>query len=335
QYIAFKFYPRDSNRRINALRSFADIVERSLGSFTQSVGLLSYTFLRQTGHDRIVVPMVDFEFNTSIRKFRNRLCSTEEHFSLNLSMLLQWSPYKTKTKLMKQFDDIGQHGTKIIIYSLWFTDDGEMELDCESDAEDIRLPGAPKVDEKYLSILYLRVPEHFRIILRGQVVKHHNIADDMKDPEFILYKPQIGPNSEGVVVTTIGFLKEAPHVNIHGFSVYHKNRLIMPFWRVLSQNNSRGRGVVDEKSLESVLEANFIEPTHNKQDFEKTIVFQKLEILLKDMTLEYWDFHYGLIGYQQLRKKPQTPKLPKASNEKFSNEMSRFLTYDSSSAGSE
>ncbi|KAI3982393.1 hypothetical protein MKX01_041231, partial [Papaver californicum] len=47
------------------------------------------------------------------------------------------------------------------------------------------------------------------------------------------------------------------------------------------------------------------------------------------------DFHYGLIGYQQLRKKPQTQKLPKASNEKFSNEMSRFPTYDSSSAGSE
>ncbi|KAI3987500.1 hypothetical protein MKX01_011637, partial [Papaver californicum] len=78
-------------------------------------------------------------------------------------MLLQWSPYKTKTKLMKQFDDIGQHGTKIIIYNLWFTDDGEMELDCESDAEvflswydyacltclqDIRLPGAPKVAKK-------------------------------------------------------------------------------------------------------------------------------------------------------------------------------------------
>lgn len=37
-----------------------------------------------------------------------------------------------------------------------------------------------------------------------------------------------------------------------------------------------------------VLEANFIEPTHNKQDFEKTPVFQKLEARLKEMTLEYW-----------------------------------------------
>lgn len=29
------------------------------------------------------------------------------------------------------------------------------------------------------------------------------------------------------VVTTIGFLKDAPRVNIHGFNVYHKNRLIL------------------------------------------------------------------------------------------------------------
>ena len=28
-------------------------------------------------------------------------------------------------------------------------------------------------------------------------------------------------------MTTIGFLKEAPHVSIHGFSIYHKNRLVL------------------------------------------------------------------------------------------------------------
>lgn len=34
-----------------------------------------------------------------------------------------------------QFDDIGSHGTKIIIYNLWFGDDGNTELDFESDTE--------------------------------------------------------------------------------------------------------------------------------------------------------------------------------------------------------
>jgi hypothetical protein len=32
---------------------------------------------------------------------------------------------------------------------------------------------------------------------------------------------------QGQVITSIGFLKEAPHVGFHGFNVYHKNRLIL------------------------------------------------------------------------------------------------------------
>ncbi|KAG5558763.1 hypothetical protein RHGRI_008648 [Rhododendron griersonianum] len=46
-----------------------------------------------------------------------------------------------------------------------------------------------------------------------------------------------------------------------------------------------------------VLEANFIEPTHNKQDFEKTSVFQKLEYRLKEMTWEYWGGSVELVFY--------------------------------------
>lgn len=37
-----------------------------------------------------------------------------------------------------------------------------------------------------------------------------------------------------------------------------------------------------------VLEANFVKPTHNKQDFERTSLFQKVEVRLKEMTWEYW-----------------------------------------------
>ncbi|KAI3919455.1 hypothetical protein MKW98_030166 [Papaver atlanticum] len=320
-------------------------------TLTQTVGLLSYTFLRQTCYDRIAVPMVDFEYNKTNGKFGHLIRSTEEHFSFNLSMLLKWSPYKTKAELMKQFNDLGTHGTKVIIYNLWFTDDGEMELNFESDGKDIQLPGAPEVSNKasskalcqqhlanklhyslreYLSILYLRLPEHFRIILRGKVVRRHNIADDLKFIEYILYKPHMSPNSEDAVVTTIGLLKDAPMVNIHGFCVYHKNRLIMPFWNVVSQND-KGRGVV------GALEVNFIQPTHNKQEFEKTTVFQRLQSRLKGMTLEYWDKHSELIGYQQRKKKPSTsepPPVSKTSNAQNSSKMS-WPTSDDSTPGVE
>ncbi|KAJ4712371.1 protein MICRORCHIDIA 6 [Melia azedarach] len=309
--------------KTSSMRLGADVIvfSRHLDdrTLTQSIGLLSYTFLTQTGHDRIVVPMVDYEFDASTGKL-NALHG-REHFTLNLSLLVQWSPYSSEAELLKQFDDIGAHGTKVIIYNLWLNDDGKLELDFDLDPEDIRISGdiINKFDTKgswrtiheqhianrfhyslrvYLSILYLRIPERFSIILRGKVVEHHNLANDLKYPEFILYKPQSGGCVEGKVVTTIGFLKDAPRVSIHGFNVYHKNRLILPFWQVVSYSyrDSRGRGVV------GVLEANFVEPTHNKQDFERTSLFQKLEARLKEMTWEYWDYHCELIGYQVKKK---------------------------------
>ncbi|XP_022134904.1 protein MICRORCHIDIA 6 isoform X2 [Momordica charantia] len=279
---------------------------------TQSIGLLSYTFLTRSGYNRIVVPMVDYEYNISSGKLE--ILHGREHFASNLSILLQWSPYSTEAELLKQFDDIGSHGTKVIIYNLWYNGDQNMELDFDTDPEDICIGGhTKKIDalsarkavneqhianrlqyslREYLSVLYLRISENFKIVLRGRVIQHHNLADDLKFIEYILYKPQTAGCVEGMVVTTIGFLKEAPHVDIHGFNVYHKNRLIMPFWRVVSYSDGRARGVV------GVLEANFIEPTHNKQDFERTSLFQKLETRLKEMTREYWDYHCGLIGYQ-------------------------------------
>ncbi|KAL5747167.1 hypothetical protein ACOSQ2_024464 [Xanthoceras sorbifolium] len=317
--------------KTSTMRLGADVIvfSRHLDNriLTQSIGLLSYTFLTQTGHDRIVVPMVDYEFNTETETLN--ILHGRDHFTSNLSMLLKWSPYSTESELLKQFDDIGSHGTKIIIYNLWLNDDGNMELDFDLDPEDIRINGdRKKVEAKpawrsvneqhianryhyslrvYLSILYLRIPESFSIILRGRVVEHHNIANDLKFPEFILYRPQCGGCVEGTVVTTIGFLKEAPHVSIHGFNVYHKNRLILPFWHVVSYMACRGRGVV------GILETNFIEPTHNKQEFERTSLFQKLESRLKEMTWEYWDYHCGLIGYQ-VTKKSRAPVMPRVSS---------------------
>ncbi|XP_048621085.1 protein MICRORCHIDIA 6 [Brassica napus] len=286
-------------------------------TWTQSIGLLSYTYLTRTGHDRIVVPILDYEYKASTSKFVT--LQDREHFISNLSILLEWSPFSTEAELLQQFDNVGSHGTKVIIYNLWLNSDAKLELDFDSDAEDILIEGNIKKTgckvmndhiatrfsyslRVYLSILYLRIPETFKILLRGKVVEHHNVADDLKHQQYILYKPQAAGHEEAEVVTTIGFLKEAPKVNLCGFCVYHKNRLIMPFWQVVSYSDSRGRGVV------GALEANFVEPTHNKQDFEKTVLLQKLEKRLKEMTVEYWNCHSVLIGYRDLKKR--RPKVP-------------------------
>ncbi|CAK9153419.1 unnamed protein product [Ilex paraguariensis] len=86
----------------------------------RSIGLLSFTFLTQVGYDRIVVPMVDYEVNTSTGALDN--LHSKEHYIANLSMLLQWSLYSTEEELLKQFEDVGYHGTKAVIYNLWFND---------------------------------------------------------------------------------------------------------------------------------------------------------------------------------------------------------------------
>jgi hypothetical protein len=117
----------------------------------------------------------------------------------------------------------------------------------------------------YASVLYLQLPDYFRIILRGQEVKRHSIVADLMYPECITYKPQgcgikevrLGlsfllhqiicwpyeyrisyPCScfsflhslwliQAGVLTTIGFLNGSPTISVHGFNIYHKNRLIL------------------------------------------------------------------------------------------------------------
>lgn len=93
-------------------------------------------------------------------------------------------------------------------------------------------------------------------------------------------------------VVTVGFVKDAAaHIDVQGFNVYHKNRLIKPFWRLWNTAGSDGRGVI------GVLEANFVEPAHDKQGFERTTVLARLENKLVHMQRTYWRNYCHKIGY--------------------------------------
>jgi hypothetical protein len=100
---------------------------------TRSIGLLSYTFLMETGCDDVLVPTVDYQYDISTASYTQMLRHDQKLFSSNLAILLKWSPFASEAELLKQFDDIGEHGTKIIVFNLWFNDDGDMELDFNSD----------------------------------------------------------------------------------------------------------------------------------------------------------------------------------------------------------
>ncbi|TVU11226.1 hypothetical protein EJB05_44799 [Eragrostis curvula] len=287
---------------------------------TRSVGLLSYTFLMSTRCNDILVPAVDYESDASSSTFKRIMNYGEKHFFSNLSALLKCSPFSTEDELLNQFRGMESHGTKIIVFNLWFKDEREMELDFRTDEEDIMISGAPPIRARpgtiqllkqmhvanrcryslrvYSSILYLHLPENFRIILCGRAVEPHRIAHDLIYRECIKYRPQVNEITEVDVITTIGFLKGAPRLDIYGFSVYHKNRLILPFWPAGSYNMKR-RGIA------GVLETNFIRPTHDKQDFEKTGLFHKLETRLKDMAVE--THHCQLVGYAPATKRVAPP----------------------------
>ncbi|XP_057468668.1 protein MICRORCHIDIA 2-like [Actinidia eriantha] len=305
--------------KTSTMRLGADVVVFSRASkkglATQSVGLLSYTFLRRTGQDDVIVPMVDFKISNHWAE--PIIYSSEDDWSTNLKTILEWSPFASKAELMLQLEDIGLHGTKIIIYNLWLNDEGIFELSFDDDDEDIRLRdeanrGSFSKTHKrvlelqshisyqiryslraYASILYLRKFTNFQIILRGTPVEQFNIADELKYPKVVMYRPQLAMTSKEVSVeTTIGFIKEAPALGVSGFNVYHKNRLIRPFWKVTIDGSSQGNGVV------GVLEANFMEPAHDKQDFERSPLFIRLEMRLKKIVLEYWRAHCHLVGHQ-------------------------------------
>ncbi|KAE8023734.1 hypothetical protein FH972_009402 [Carpinus fangiana] len=297
---------------------------------TQSIGLLSYTFLRGTGKEDVVVPMIDFEKREQEWKkmTRSSLCD----WNRNLSTILQWSPYANEEDLLKQFNSLNNHGTRIIIYNLWEDGEGNLELDFDTDKHDIQLRGVNR-DEKniqmahqypnsrhfltyqhslrsYASILYLRLPANFRIILRGKDVQHHNIVNDMMLAKEIAYKPlhlQKDPNKMAAL-GTIGFVKDAKsHIDIQGFNIYHKNRLIKPFWRIWNPAGSDGRGVI------GVLEANFVEPAHDKQGFERTTVLAKLEQRLIKIQRNYWSLNCQKIGYSARRRHADSPDKEKST----------------------
>ncbi|KAL6011705.1 hypothetical protein ACLOJK_002169 [Asimina triloba] len=217
---------------------------------------------------------------------------------------------KTLTEMMTKVNSIEDQGTRIVIYNLWEDDQGELELDFCADRHDIQLGGVNRDEKKiqmaaqfpnsrhfltyqhslrsYAAILYLRLPHYFRIILRGKDVQHHNIVNDMMLAQEITYRPQVSGNAfpkdaNMVAVVNIGFVKDAKnHIDIQGFNVYHKNRLIKPFWRLWNAAGSDGRGVI------GVLEANFVEPAHDKQGFERTLVLQRLESKLVQIQKQYW-----------------------------------------------
>ncbi|KAL0385308.1 UNVERIFIED_CONTAM: protein MICRORCHIDIA 4 [Sesamum radiatum] len=203
--------------------------------------------------------------------------SSSDCWQRNLETIVQWSPYESEEDLLRQFNFLDDQGTRIIIYNLWEDEEGSLELDLDADQHDIQIRGANR-DEKKIEMA--------------------NVYSSSR--HFLTYRHSL----RMLAMVTLGFVKDARHhIDIQGFNVYHKNRLIKPFWRVWNAAGSDGRGVI------GVLEANFVEPAHDKQGFERTIALSRLEARLVHLQKTFWSENCHLIGYAQ-RRHPKKSALP-------------------------
>lgn len=196
---------------------------------TMSVGLLSQSYLEAIGAQRVLVPMITFR-----RDGHNHV---EDGGSLRA--ILSHSLFNSEKELFAELRAIsaaGHTGTRIIIWNLRMTSNGETELDFDTDKYDILVrantsdksnmtPESEYSLRAYCSILYLK--PRMQIIIRGQRVKSQLIskslaliAQDNYRPSFLNKRVRI----------TFGYNTQSKEH--YGIMMYHKNRLIKPYVKV-------------------------------------------------------------------------------------------------------
>ncbi|CAN9497674.1 unnamed protein product [Ophioblennius macclurei] len=296
-----------------SMRLGKDAIVFSKSAKSSCVGMLSQTYLQKINANQIIVPIVSFE-----ERGKNGRFVPEEHRA-SLKDILEYSPFGTQTELLTEIEAITQlssktkTGTRIIIWNLRKTSSGSSEFDFDTDRYDIRIPSevyetlnndAQKTYNAmshtpecvfslraYCSILYKK--PRMQINVRGMKVKSQLIDKSLAWRRKDIYKPAF-LNSTPIPIT---FGYNTKSKDQYGIMMYHKNRLIKAYERVGCQlkANNKGVGVI------GVIECNFLEPTHNKQNFLESDKYRKTMISLGNKLEEYWK-------EMSFRKKKENPQ---------------------------
>lgn len=269
------------------------VFTRSKSTF--SIGMLSQTFLFAENASSVLVPMVTWD---ATGKCLTELQAAEQC----LGAIQTYSPFKTIHDIMNRFKKIpnstkGGTGTHIVVYNLRKEQNAPYELDFNTDQRDVRVANVVTSEGKklhfqqqrtgqgtqieipidfslreYCSILYLK--PRMIIILRGSKVRSKLVESSLGHTMYDTYKH-----------SRITFGMNVDNPNLYGIMLYHRNRLIKPYLRVGIQNqiNPDAVGVI------GILEADFLQPTHNKQDFDvNTNVYKNCILTLASKLETYW-----------------------------------------------
>eukprot|EP00873_Tetraselmis_striata_P042976 jgi/Tetstr1/463240/TSEL_008171.t1 len=268
---------------------------------TMSVGFLSQSFLKAEGLNEILVPMITWDLDG----YCLNPDSTEVRESLRA--IVKYSVFQDEDSLLLQLDAIPECGTIIIISSLR-RNGHQFELDFHSNLHDIRIssdepfedtekdgsltfqqdrPAQPRgVDvpldyslRSYVNVLY-KVPR-MQIFIRNKKVKCQRITSLLRHKIHETYRPRdvvAGMKCE----IEMGFNTE--NEDLYGMMLYHRNRLIKPYLRVGIQQEANRKGV----GVLGVVEADFLQPTHNKQNFDNTKSYRAMINKLAQMLKYFW-----------------------------------------------
>nr|XP_023697895.1 MORC family CW-type zinc finger protein 3-like isoform X3 [Paramormyrops kingsleyae] len=272
----------------SSMRLGKDAIIFSKISDTMSVGLLSQSYLESIQAEHVVVPIVTLGHDGQ--------SSVED--AASLQDILKHSPFNTEEELLTELTaitSISSTGTRIIIWNLRRVANGETEFDLSTNRYDIRIPedacethknqnitqSVPEIIyslRAYCSILYLK--PRMQIIIRGEKVKMQLISKSLALTRKDQYKPVF--LKERIPIT---FGYNIKNKDEYGMMMYRNNRLIKAFERVGCQRKGGFRGV----GVIGVIECNFLQPTHNKQDFDDTHEYRNTMNNLGVKLEEYWD----------------------------------------------
>jgi MORC family CW-type zinc finger protein len=295
----------------DALVFTRDKVSRRVG-----VGFLSQTFNDEEDIKGLKVPIVFWNADGTLR-------TPEDEAGQALSIIIRHSPFKTPSELFAQLKLLkNQAGTRIIIYNLKKHGD-QFELDFETDPADIRINSyeedlkeanqsdrgshrPPRRDvrpyqqyrpgqaepvpldyslREYCEWLYFN-PTHTTIFIRGRKVWPHRQDLELAHAMADTYRPnryddQTMSNVRKFEIL-IGLSKDARQT---GFMLYHRGRLIIPYLRVGIQQRARAEAI----GVVGIIQADFLQPTHNKQGFIDSPAYRACIQSLSGRLSDYWD----------------------------------------------
>ena len=325
---------------------------------TASVALLSTTFLHAINADDILIPMFTWKIETSISGNRTYVAQTPSstaEWEENMGVLEEYTYLNSEKAVLAELDKItSPTGTRIVLFNL----KDPPEFDFETDPLDVRMMAGNLDDDDvgkartstrrpvfqqhrpgqqmtldvpedyslraYMEVLYLRPTVAFT--LRGEPIVPRCPIARLKQEyyQFDPYTPRGIPEERASpIIIHCGYLEESSkHC---GFHIYNKNRLIRMYQRFGAQLQANTM----MKDMLGVVEADCLEPTHNKQAFNTTdIAYAKCQKHIEKSMNDYY------FGFQQLRLAGTAGRLKPSIAKRNANKSKKNVKYGKVKTGS-